>query len=91
MVLRKSHCCPPCSSSEYDATALCASGESQQQHDEQPAGAEKASGVMGPAARLLLQRAGLSVGDVRPTGPNGIITKVCTSDLVQRTHFHANS
>ena len=31
---------------------------------------------MGPAARLLLQRAGLSADDIRPTGPNGIITKV---------------
>ena len=72
-----SHCCLTCCSSESNVTAVHAAGESQQQHEEkQPAGAEKASGTMGPAARLLLQRAGLSADDIRPTGPNGIITKV---------------
>ncbi len=29
----------------------------------------------GPAARVLLQRAGLQSSDVNPTGPNGIVTK----------------
>jgi pyruvate/2-oxoglutarate dehydrogenase complex dihydrolipoamide acyltransferase (E2) component len=72
-----SHCRLTCCSSESNVTAVHAAGESQQQQEEQqPAGAEKASGVMGPAARLLLQRAGLSADDIRPTGPNGIITKV---------------
>lgn len=53
-----------------------AASDSQQQ--QQPAAGQKASGVMGPAARVLLQGAGLSADDVRPTGPRGIITKVRT-------------
>jgi pyruvate/2-oxoglutarate dehydrogenase complex dihydrolipoamide acyltransferase (E2) component len=91
-VLHEGRCCPTYCSPKPDATAEHTAGASQQQHDEQqPAEAEKASGVMGPAARLLLQRAGLSADDVRPTGPNGIITKVCTSDILQRAHVYADS
>ena len=46
-----------------------------------PEKAQPASGVarndhlLGPAARLLLQGAGLSVEDVTPTGPHGVVTK----------------
>lgn len=56
---------------------MSAADDSRQQEQEQPA--QKASGVMGPAARMLLQSAGLSPNDVRPTGPRGIITKVRVS------------
>ncbi|KAK2078663.1 hypothetical protein QBZ16_003503 [Prototheca wickerhamii] len=42
----------------------------------QPAsGAARNDHLLGPAARLLLQGAGLSVEDVTPTGPHGVVTK----------------
>lgn len=49
----------------------------QELTEEQPKQWRQASTTMGPAARILLQGAGLSASDVEPTGPNGIITKVC--------------
>lgn len=69
-------------SSEQPAAAASSSSqdagsekEDQQQHQQQPKDRVKASSKMGPAARILLEGAGLSADDVQPTGPGGIITK----------------